>query len=60
MNANEQELKILDQPDYFEMWQAAELRIIALTELAELYRLQAEMNADTIRAMTAAKYGRAH
>jgi hypothetical protein len=51
-------LKVLDQPDYFQLWQEAELRCIQLEDRVAFYRQIAEMNADTIKAMQAAKNGR--
>jgi hypothetical protein len=51
-------LKVLDQTDYFQLWQEAELRCIQLEDRVAFYRQIAEMNADTIKAMQAAKNGR--
>jgi hypothetical protein len=51
-------LKVLDQSDYFQLWQEAELRCIQLEDRVAFYRQIAEMNADTIRSMQAAKNGR--
>jgi hypothetical protein len=51
-------LKVLDQSDYFQLWQEAELRCIQLEDRVAFYRQIAEMNADTIKAMQAAKNGR--
>jgi hypothetical protein len=53
-------LKVLDQTDYFQLWQEAELRCIQLEDRVAFYRQIAEMNADTIKAMHAARNGSTH
>jgi hypothetical protein len=63
MNEQEQvsaDLLILDQPDYFKLWQEAMKRCIQLEDRVDFYRQIAEMNADTIKSMVAARNGSAH